>query len=374
MSASPSPLGSIPSIKALIQEELASVFHGSGASEDRDDWRLEGPIYHRNHSQIFLLRHAREAAPLIVKWYCHDADMSPDPEEAAHQYQVMKNIHRQLGDYGLFSCPKPVLLLEKAAAVVMEQAAGTNLRQLLARWTCTAGYKADAIMLVGAWLRIFHDRYAGPSAPLDFKRKWEDIQTCLKQADSKSASPTFLQEALHQLESFPTDSISLPTTLAHGDFKPENVHFDANKVTVLDVGMQYTDSVLLDMSQFIVGLRLSTLWPRAIVHTPWIAHWERAFMRGYIQDASLYHFPLEWLNLQMLVRQWLARSGRPDRALKEIYIRWRLKRLIGNSLGRMRALRTESQIHAPSAWALLETAGGVQGAERGAIARQQKSS
>jgi hypothetical protein len=374
MSASPSPPGSIHSIKASIQEELASVFDGCAALPDRDEWRLEGPIYHRNHSQIFLLHHARETAPLIVKWYCHESDMSAAPEEAVHQYQVMKKIHRELGDYGLFRCPKPVLLLEKAAAVVMEQASGTNLRQLLARWTCSARYKADAIMLVGAWLRIFHRCYAGPSAPLDFKRKWEDIQNCLKQASSKTRNAAFLQEALHELERFPKDPISLPTTLAHGDFKPENVHFDANRVTVLDVGMQYTDSVLLDMSQFIVGLRLSTLWPRAIVHTPWIARWESAFIRGYTQDASRYHFPLEWLNLQMLARQWLARSGRSDRDPTEIYIRWRLKRLIEKSLRRMRTLRAESQFHGSSAWASLESAGGTQGSEHDTTARHHKSS
>jgi hypothetical protein len=372
MSASPSPPGSIHSIKASIQEELASFFDGCAASLDRDQWRLEGPIHHRNHSQIFLLRHARETAPLIVKWYCHDSDMSPAPEEAVHQYQVMKKIHHELGDSGLFCCPKPVALLEKAAAVVMEEAAGVNLRQLLARWTCTARYKADAVALVGAWLRIFHDRYAGPNAPLDFRRKWEDIQSCLTQADSKSQSATFVQEALHELENFPKESRPLPTTLAHGDFKPENVHFDANKVTVLDVGMQYTDSVLLDMSQFIVGLRLSTLWPRAIVHTPSIAYWESAFLRGYTQDASQYHFALEWLNLQMLIRHWLARSGRSSQDPKEIYVRWRLKRLIEKSRRRVRMLRTEAQLHRPSAWASLESAKIAPG--RDAMERQHTSS
>lgn len=356
MSASPSPPGSIPSVKASIQEELASFFDGCAASLDRDQWRLEGPIYHRKHSQIFLLRHAREKAPLIVKWYCHDSDMSPAPEEAVRQYQVMKKIHHELGDRGLFCCPKPVALLEKAAAVVMEEAAGINLRQLLARWTYTAQYKADAVALVGAWLRVFHDRYAGPDAPLDFSRKWEDIQNYLTQASSKSQSPVFVQEALHELENFPKESRPLPTTLAHGDFKPENVLFDANKVTVLDVGMQYTDSVLLDMSQFIVGLRLSTLWPRAIVHTPSIAYWERAFLRGYTQDASQYRFPLEWLNLQMLIRLWLARSRRSSRAPKEIYVRWRLKRLIEKSCRRVRMLRTEAQLDRPSAWTLLDSA------------------
>src|SRR5437868_2473190 len=142
MSLYPSRLGSMNSIKASIQNELACVFDRCAGSPDGGPWWLEGPIFHRNHSQIFLLRHARETAPLIVKWYCHDSDMSPAPEEAARQYHVMKNIHRELGNHGLFCCPRPVILLEKAAAVVMEEAPGINLRRLLSRWAHTAQYKA----------------------------------------------------------------------------------------------------------------------------------------------------------------------------------------------------------------------------------------
>src|SRR4051812_9635559 len=104
MPLAPSHPQSVDSIKASIQKELTLVFDRCAGSPDGGPWWLEGPIHHRNHSQIFLLRHAREPSPLVVKWYCHDTDMSRAPEEAARQYHVMKSIHQELGNHGIFCC------------------------------------------------------------------------------------------------------------------------------------------------------------------------------------------------------------------------------------------------------------------------------
>src|SRR5258708_346091 len=111
--------------KELIANELSSIL-GDGALGSTRLWNLEGPLFKRSSSFIFLLRHAAEPSPLVVKWYYDNAEKLPAPDFARDQYDALRKTSLELGNNGIFRVPKPFALLEKASAVVMEQAPGIN--------------------------------------------------------------------------------------------------------------------------------------------------------------------------------------------------------------------------------------------------------
>jgi tRNA A-37 threonylcarbamoyl transferase component Bud32 len=189
----------------------------------------------------------------------------PPLERARHEFEVLSRLHQDFG-----GVPRPLRLVEEAAAVVMERCRGTALDEIVRRGRLARGSEWEGLLAAlrhtGEWLRLFQRRTG--------------------QAGQ------------------------------HGDFWPGNVYIDQDGVQVIDFEGYREGLPWEDPAYFLVHLELFFAWPGLR------GRFEKAsaaFLDGYLDGSRLDRSALD-TSLAAKARQVLEKTGegRQRRALVSI--------------------------------------------------------
>jgi colanic acid/amylovoran biosynthesis glycosyltransferase len=225
---------------------------------------------HRRTDSMVVEALASGAQDLILKVQrSRPGESRPPLERARHEFEVLSCLHQRFA-----GVPRPLRLVEEAAAVVMERCRGTALDEIVRRGRMARGAEWDdllaALRRAGGWLRLFQRH------------------TCRSSRVGH-----------------------------HGDFWPGNVYVDRDEgVQVIDFEGYREGLPWEDPAYFLIHLELFFAWPGLR------GRFEKAsaaFLDGYLEGGRLDRSALN-LCLTTKARQVLDTTGerRQRRALVSI--------------------------------------------------------
>lgn len=185
----------------------------------------------------------------------------------------------------------------------------------------------EACRHAGRWLRRLHD--ANPagyvSQPFDAADK---LDTLVERYAHWFHDDPMTAQAWQTLRRG-VDSIAgaaIRSTWNHGDFKPENLLCDGRRYVGLDIHLQFTAPIVIDIASFVdhVWLARRQLVPRRGGHD--FRAIETAFLRGYGDLGEGGLAALHWSELYFAL-SYLGRDRRQGK-LQAAYGKWRTRPLI----------------------------------------------
>lgn len=172
--------------------------------------------------------------------------------------------------------------------VVVEKVSGTLLARLLRNGVWKSSFSGNdskienTLERVGRWLRVFHDEPDPVLRPVSLERVLESV---LRIFDGLPAPP-YNAVLRSKVEKFCSRSLErttvreLPVVTQHGDFLPQNIIVEGDKIYGLDFNAVRVDADgLEDLSTFIAYLELFSKLP--ICSRRIIKRWRASFLRGY---------------------------------------------------------------------------------------------
>ena len=240
----------------------------------------------------------------FIKIYEPVGEIGAQRHQLAADYRAAQNAHAHMSERGL-GVAKPIACFPESLAIVTEEAPGETLAALLRRelrWSVSADgvRKLTAIFeRIGAWLWAFQARSRRPGAlSLDGIREYLDDRLQLLVAMRAAGFDADRRNAaLRQFDSLaervpPSHRVLVQV---HGDFCPENVLVDGERITVIDFAAE-RGSALHDLTH--LHCYMGTLYSKPWMSRATIDSLQQALLRGY--DRSL--APAEPL-FQLLVMQ-----------------------------------------------------------------------
>jgi aminoglycoside phosphotransferase (APT) family kinase protein len=266
----------------------------------------------RSHDVVVKLPSTHDVEPA-------SADARPVAKSAL-EYEALSEIHRVFTalDDPRFSAIRPLDLMPRDGALVMEMAQGTGLNRLLAachrgRWSRSTEDVQAALGRAGAWLSTWHQLGAVPHTRPRRTRR-DDYEACIDTltrtlgADGDRTMFDRTREAASRAAAaLPPE---LPLGTSHGDFAPRNVIVGRRgRVAVIDTLGRWKTPIYGDLGNFLFALhaaRLQVLSMGLAFSATAIAQWERAFLRGYFRDAPVPTTAIKLFELRALLDKWAS--------------------------------------------------------------------
>jgi aminoglycoside phosphotransferase (APT) family kinase protein len=234
-------------------------------------WRLQLlRRYSGRHSEIFEYRSEARQRPIILKRISDS--IKPEAADAAivREFESLQAVRRLLPPQLLESVPEPLLILRDSRALVVEALAGKPLTMILKREAnrfvgpLRLSRMSNIGRFTGAWLSQLHRTTArnplrhDPAAFLGaVHRRLDRCQTVGVASETIEALKRRMTEASHQLEGQP-----VPAAARQGDFIPQNLLIDGNRLGVVDFeSFSECDAIYEDVATFIAYIKALSSFP-----------------------------------------------------------------------------------------------------------------
>lgn len=331
-------------LQAVVVREL-----GQADLRLPDLTRVSGPVYAGPYSAIFRVD---LSCPMALK-ICQDPRTgAPDPAFARRQFEELSRIHQGMGDDPRYRVPRPILLIEEQAILLMEWVIGETLgRRLRARGRAPAAV-ALSVEQAGAWLRRFHDSGPRSQGGLPALGLLGEVRELLEVRAPGLLAEGFVQEALGTLAAAAPglDGEAVERSWLHGDYQMENLVLAGESIVALDVAFSRQDAVVFDMAYFLNALDRFLLQPKGWHLVPFRSRLLAAFLRGYGKSGAepgpgVAPRVLHWMRIHDLLRFFAIFHAGGKSRLHDWYfagnVRLLLRRL-GAELGEDAAGRKEA--------------------------------
>lgn len=248
----------------------------------------------RECSRIF--RGESDAGELAIKQCLDPVSGLPDVMAATLEHQSLDRLlqaSRALGARQL--APQPMRLLEQFAVYAMTWQAGVPLTQVL----MSRGTSAQACgRAAGKWLGEFHALRKLPERQCDFRSGLvvaERLRNPVRGDRLMDQAARLLAHTVSRAE-----SISMPSSWIHGDFKSDNLLWADGQTIALDILLRYENAVIYDLVPFLVHIDLLRWGPRGLLNWRRLTQASEAFLEAYGPSVSTWRLPIAWLRTQML--------------------------------------------------------------------------
>jgi hypothetical protein len=204
------------------------------------------------------------------------------------EYSALEQVKNRAGNALGTSVPRPLLFLEEQGILVVSGVAGVSLQHILKR-------QANALkgrlrhrsmhgigLLVGTWLRQFHDATAATSQPHHHSDYLRELDSNLYRSRELGLSASALQEIRDGTEatSSSLQGMDASTAAAHGDFLPQNILIGETAAGAVDFGSYWHEApVYRDLAH--LSAYLTLLANRPAYDRGALEALKRGFLTGY---------------------------------------------------------------------------------------------
>jgi aminoglycoside phosphotransferase (APT) family kinase protein len=200
---------------------------------------------------------------------------------------------------------KPVCLIADHGLVVLEWVAGRRVYDLLRDRKVSVDTVLRGLEASGLWLRRFHAMNAAGTAKVLFPRRLQQLDE-LKEAVPRGRPGKRLLGWMHRRLRSSYHAIEgrrMRRGRLHGDFKPENLLIDADRVTAIDFGHVYRSCLWNDVACFLVHMEWAVFRHMNLRLLVRMASLRRAFLMAYQDEAEAGAGDvLAWLECEALFR------------------------------------------------------------------------
>jgi hypothetical protein len=240
------------------------------------------------HSEIFEYESRERSVGVIVK---QSTDPIEDPKvEAAvlREFEALQTVRKCLPSQLQDTVPRPLMVFKDSGALVLEAVSGASLKVVLKRdankiiGPLRSMRMATLGQVIGQWLKQLHEatrKEAQPHSSAEFLAvldyRLERCRAIGLNGDEIDETKRLLSSASHAIEGFPT-----PAAARQGDFIPQNILIDGNRVRVVDFeNFAKTDCIYQDVATFLS-------YVQALSAFPYYSHGallklSRSFLHGY---------------------------------------------------------------------------------------------
>jgi hypothetical protein len=206
--------------------------------------------------------------------------------KAAKEYEAMKLLwNAGFGQQTALKIPQPLLHLEDLQLIVQEKARGTKFRTLLGQGSDAS---FDQARMVGVWLAKMHSLPVPSPRLCTYASEKASLRTFV---DALSATQPQLQLELQcyaeKMEQLFESYRNIPATLVHGDFHPDHIFVERDKVTVIDFERFSIGDSARDLGSFIAHMRTTACLSEKPVKAT--DREIEIFLRSYYSNVSLQH-------------------------------------------------------------------------------------
>jgi glycosyltransferase involved in cell wall biosynthesis len=260
--------------------------------------RLEG-----RHSQLieYRARSNGKEATLVVKHITKFRTQADAEEVLQREYSALQDV-RSRGPALEESLPAPLAILLEARAIAFNKLPGAPLSEILKREAnrLTGGLHREEICQVagqvGKWLRQFHETTRHPSIRYESRLYLAQLSDQLERCTSGGLERTAAQGIwkLAALTSRRLDGQPVAAAARQGDFIPQNILVDQDRISVVDFeNFNEWDVIYEDLGAFVAYLAMlggSPAYSKATLEAM-----ARSFLSGYGDSISS-----EFLNLYIV--------------------------------------------------------------------------
>jgi hypothetical protein len=289
------------------------------------DFSVSGPVYGGSHSLVFRGDGDAFAFPVAIKLARDPSSGAVSPSEARAEYDRLCKVRSVLGESSEQLVPRPVALVESHGLFIAEWIEGTTIGAMCRYWRTPAAALVAAIAQSGTWLRKFHAARTLSPGSVDMT----SLLTGLGRYEGTSASSSTKSRGLALLQdlSKTVGQVRVPRSWTHGDYKPDNVIWGANRAVGLDIGGNYENVVLTDVAHFLNHLELDGFHPKAIKARILRRRLSSAFWSGYDPHDGISKLAVRWVRLATMLRLYEARGG-VSSGVRARYTCWAFERAI----------------------------------------------
>jgi glycosyltransferase involved in cell wall biosynthesis len=230
-----------------------------GRSEGRHSELIEYRCRPNGKEAVLLVKH-------ITKFRTH-ADAEAD---VRREYSALQHIRSRSGPALEESFPVPLAVLPEALALAFNKLPGTPLSEILKRKAnrLTAGlHRGDVCQIagqVGDWLWQFHEATRQPPIHYESRLYLGQLSDQLNRCTSVGLGKTAAQEIwkLAAQKSRKLDGQFIAAAARQGDFIPQNILVDQNRISVVDFeNFNECDVIYEDLGIFAAYLTMLGGWP-----------------------------------------------------------------------------------------------------------------
>lgn len=218
--------------------------------------------------------------------------------------------HRSLAELfettqGAVHVARPICLIAEHGLVVLEWAPGRSVYDYLRDHRVPVNEAHRVMAASGLWLRKFHAIDMGDQGEIQLTRKLKQLDQLYEDVPRGRFAKCCLGWMRSRLRSSAHEFAGrlLRQGRLHGDFKPENLLIEGDRVTAIDFGPIYRSHLWNDVAYFLVQIEWTVLRCRNLKLLFRTASLRRAFLAAYqtefdTETAGV----LAWLEREVLYR------------------------------------------------------------------------
>lgn len=206
--------------------------------------------------------------------------------------------------------PQPLALFEEQGIVAMTWEYGFAMTEMLLSPSTSRQQGRSFGMAAGDWLHSFQRLRPIGVRVSDFAGKLQDIEAGIRREGL--AGDRLFAHALDLLHGkrAAAESVPLPVSWIHGDFKSDNVMLGQNmRALSLDVQFQHENTVIHNIAPFLVHLDLLRWSPRGLLNWWVLTHAAEGFLAACSPPDGAWQAPISWLQTEMLLQRGLSHAG-----------------------------------------------------------------
>ena len=223
---------------------IKSIESNAAESNFPTDWIEFSKAQRRRNSSIIKLFSPSTSQKIIIKTLHNPKTKN----EAELNFLALKHYHSKSDKY---SVPKPIGVIDNS--LIMEFVEGKNCKQLFQKAFFNQRLQKKLISATASWLSWFHKVGAAENSELVYLERLTGIEKRISKIKNFNKKyPDFIK-ILEQakLTASIMESVQLPFTNIHGDFKPSNLIFAKDKVYGLDFSSSKKGAITYDICRFL---------------------------------------------------------------------------------------------------------------------------
>jgi glycosyltransferase involved in cell wall biosynthesis len=247
------------------------------------------------HSEVLEYQPRSDAhkRALIVKRVTSFRSASEAEEDLVREYRAIEAVRKRAPSLAEGGLPLPLLVAPDQRAIVFEKLPGTKLSAILKRDAnlLTGAFGRWEVRrvawLVGRWLKGFHEATRQPPGRYTSHTYLANLARQLDRGAAVELSPEAKLEVweLAREVSDRAGGETVPNAARHGDFIPQNILVDRNRIALVDFeNFSEYDTIYEDLGTFIAYLtmlKISPFYSRGGLETA-----VRSFVEGYGESLS----------------------------------------------------------------------------------------
>lgn len=242
---------------------------------------------------------------LFLKKINTTPQVNDSSHEAQEQFDTLLKVYKSFPSSDCFSTLFPIHINRNTSCITTKFVTGTTLDNLLINNRSST--IKDTLFLTGKWLRLLHQAGNHTEIPNAIEEK----RLVIQKKWSEYNLPKTIEKSLASLNcSAPLLNTKKCTGYwLHGDFTPNNILFDGQRLTGIDIGWRSKGISEMDLAPFLNHLEFICNSFRGRHIKKLFPVLKAAFLSGYFGKDEHDELLLNWYRLFFLLSYWASNNN-----------------------------------------------------------------